>query len=653
MYRISSFSDYEQAYRESIKDSGKFWSDIARCFFWRELWDSSYNWDDEEKRCSWFVGGKLNITENIFERRLYSHSEKLAVIWEPNHPDDPVIKLTYGQLFWAVNGAARYLKSIGVSKGDRVVLYMPLCIEAIIGMLACARIGAIHSVVFGGFSSQALADRIVDSGASFVVTADGGFRGSKLINTLAIVHEGVGLSVQGGGSTVRHVVVVPHLRRSRQSVKSEELGDIDSYSWPQGVGVSFWNSENEQEVLPAEIVDSEHPLFVLYTSGSTGKPKGVVHSTGGYMVYGAYTFENVFQYNAGDIFWCTADVGWITGHSYLVYGPLLCGATIVVCEGTPFFPDAGRMWNTVQKFNVSHLYTAPTVIRSLQGMSIEYVEEYDLQSLRVLGSVGEPLNEDAWHWYHHHIGKGRCPIVDTWWQTETGGIMISSLAGIIPSKPSFSTLPLPGIDPVILDDAGNELKGRGVEGNLAIRSPWPGMIRGTFGDLDRYKETYFSRFKGVYFTGDGARRDEDGYYRILGRVDVINVSGHRLGTAEIESAINEHPLVVESAVVGMPHRIKGECVLVFVVPEDGKVSSSNESVVANEVNDLIRQLIGAVACPEKLLFIPALPKTRSGKIMRRVLKKIANGQVDEIGDVSTLLNPEVIDIIMDLWQSAK
>jgi acetyl-CoA synthetase len=574
-------------------------------------------------------------------------------MWEPNEKGARPRKITYGELFELVCRCAAQLRALGVEKGDRVVLYMPLIPEALVSMLACARIGAVHSVVFAGFSSVALADRIIDSGAKLVITADGGYRGTKLIPTSAIVAESLrfvkerlGLNGSGAGS-VTHVLLVPHLEAGGGigGVQSNEEKELLTVDWV--TNVVRWDSESPVKPAPAEIMDSEDTLFILYTSGSTGKPKGVVHTVGGYMVYTGYTFENVFQYDAGDVFWCTADVGWITGHSYVVYGPLLCGATIVLYEGTPFSPDAGRFWDIVDSCNVTHFYTAPTAIRALQASGTSFVEPYSLRSLKVIGSVGEPINEDAWHWYHNHIGKSRCPVVDTWWQTETGGIMISSLAGIIPTKPCFSALPMPGVEPVIMDNDGNELTGRGVEGNLAIRHPWPSMIRTTFGDSNRYRENYFQRFPEMYFTGDGARRDEDGYYRILGRVDdVINVSGHRLGTAEIENAINEHPLVVESAVIGVPHEIKGQCVVAFVVGEPG-VSLSE--IANSEISALVTELIGAVARPERVVVVSSLPKTRSGKIMRRILRVICEGRANDIGDTSTLLNPEIVPVIIELW----
>lgn len=654
-HRIRSFSDYERQYRYSISDRSGFWSDVASSYFWRANWKETYTWQPEVPRTEWFVGGKTNITENIFERRLFSHSEVTAVFWEPNEKGAPARKITYGELFEQMCRCAAQLQRLGVGKGDRVVLYMPLIPEALVAMLACARIGAVHSVVFAGFSSVALADRIVDCGAKVVITADGGYRGAKLIPTSVIVAESLRLvrerstSAGSGAGSVTHVLVVPHIENGGgfRGEKRAEEDALKSVKWP--VEVARWDSESDGNTIAAAVMDSEDTLFILYTSGSTGKPKGVVHCVGGYMVYTGYTFENVFQYDAGDVFWCTADVGWITGHSYVVYGPLLCGATIVMYEGTPFFPDAGRLWDIVDSYGVTHFYTAPTAIRALQASGTEFVEPYSLRSLKVIGSVGEPINEDAWHWYHNHIGKSRCPVVDTWWQTETGGVMISSLAGIIPTKPSFSTLPMPGVEPVIVDNDGKELIGRGVEGNLVIKHPWPSMIRTTFGDSNRYRENYFQRFPGMYFTGDGARRDEDGYYRILGRVDdVINVSGHRLGTAEIENAINEHPLVVESAVIGVPHEIKGQCVVAFVVAEPNVKPSD---IASSEISALVTQLIGAVARPERVVVVSNLPKTRSGKIMRRILRVICEGRADDIGDTSTLLNPEIVAELIELWRS--
>jgi acetyl-CoA synthetase len=595
------------------------------------------DWDSTIPSCKWFQGAKLNITENIFERRLFSHRNKVAIRWEPNNVDDSVRLFTYGELHRLVCRCVGHLESLGVQKGDRVVIYLPMVPELVISMLACARMGAIHSVVFAGFSAQALADRIKDCEARVVITADGGYRGAKFIASEDIVVE----SLENCPS-VETLVVVPHLKLGISEASEHALAK-DTTTWRR----VLWCEHDDFFVANAAEMDAEDVLFILYTSGSTGKPKGVVHTTGGYMVYTEYTFKNVFQHDEGDVYWCTADIGWITGHSYLVYGPLLSGAEVVMYEGAPFHPDAGRYWHIIDKHKVTHFYTAPTAIRALQAHGADFITPYKLESLKVIGSVGEPINEDAWHWYHSNIGKMRCPVVDTWWQTETGGIMIAPLAGLTPTKPSFSTLPLPGIEPIIVDDNGVELLGRGVQGNLVIRRPWPAMIRATFGDDQRYKSTYFSRFPGLFDTGDGARRDEDGYFRILGRVDdVINVSGHRLGTAEIENAIDEHPLVVDSAVVGIPHEIKGQCIVAFIVTE---ASTKNESQLVQEVLEVVAQVIGPFARPERVVCISALPKTRSGKIMRRILRLIAEGKHDNLGDVSTLLNPEVVSEIKSRW----
>jgi acetyl-CoA synthetase len=626
--KISTLSGYIFEYQKSITNPTGFWSNIAETFFWRKKWDDVLSWDFTKANVKWFINAKLNITENIFERHLFHRGNQTAIIWEPNDPAGEAVKLTYFELFDKVNQFALVLRGQGVGKGDRVAIYMPMVPELVITMLACARIGAVHSVIFAGFSAQSLADRIMDAGAKLLVTSDGGFRGAKTIPVKQISDEAMELC-----QCVKTAIV---LRRTNEQV-------------PMKPGRDFWWHELIQQVegkVDAEIMDAEDPLFILYTSGSTGKPKGLVHTIGGYMVYTAYTFRNVFQYGDGDIYFCSADIGWITGHSYLVYGPLLAGATTLMFEGIPTWPDAGRFWEIVDKHHVNQFYTAPTALRSLMAMGMEWLDGKHLSSLKVLGTVGEPINEEAWHWYHDHIGKNRCPIVDTWWQTETGGIMISPLAGIIPTKPSYATLPFMGIRPFIVDQEGKELMGNSVEGNLCISYPWPGMARTIWGDHDRFVQTYFTAFPNLYFTGDGVKRDEDGYYRILGRVDdVINVSGHRMGTAEIENALNEHPLVNESAVVGYPHSIKGQGIYAFVVCTT--FSTGGEEGVRKSLMIGVSKFIGAFARPDKILFVRGLPKTRSGKIMRRILRKIAEGQYTDFGDTTTLLDPEIVTEIAE------
>lgn len=624
--KIENLSEYFQAYEKSVANPETFWERVANQFYWRKKWDRVVDFNFEKAEVKWFENAKLNITENLLDRHLYTLGEKPAIIWEPNDPNEEGITLTYQQLFEKVCEFSNVLKNNGIRKGDRVIIYMPMIPEAAVAMLACARVGAVHSVVFAGFSSSALADRINDCKAKMVLTSDGNFRGAKTIPVKAVVDEALEKC-----DTVEKVIVA---QRTKTEVTFEEGRDL------------WWHEETEKadNIHKAEEMDSEDMLFILYTSGSTGKPKGVVHSCGGYMVYTQFSFQNVFQYNSDDIYWCTADVGWITGHSYIVYGPLLAGATTVMFEGVPTYPDAGRFWEIVDKYQVNQFYTAPTAIRALQAYGLDPVTPHKLDSLKVLGTVGEPINEEAWHWYHDHIGKGKCPIVDTWWQTETGGIMISPLAGLTPTKPAYATLPLPGIRPVIVDADGNELKGNGVEGNLCINFPWPSMIRTTYGDHERCINTYFSTYKGMYFTGDGVKRDEDGYYRILGRVDdVINVSGHRMGTAEVENAINENPLVIESAVVGYPHDIKGQGIYAYVICD---MEGRSEGSLKDEIKATVNKIIGPIAKPDKIQIVPGLPKTRSGKIMRRILRKVAENDTSSLGDTSTLLNPEVVDEII-------
>ena len=625
MQRIKSLSEYFDQYEKSQNDPEGFWSKIAESFNWIKPWSKVLESDFEKVSIKWFIDAKLNITENIFERNLVKNKEKTAIIWEPNNPDEETKKISYQELYEETCKFSNALKDLGIKKGDRIIIYMPMVPEAAIAMLACARVGAIHSVVFAGFSSTSLADRIDDCEAKMVITSDGNFRGNKVIPVKSVVDEALEKS-----NSIEKVVV---LKRTNQDVNLVENRD-------------FWWHElvaDKSSECKAEVMDSEDMLFILYTSGSTGIPKGVVHTTGGYMVYSAYTFSNVFQYDKDDIYWCTADVGWITGHSYIVYGPLLCGATSLMFEGVPTYPNVSRFWDIVDKHKVNQFYTAPTAIRALQAHGLEPLENNSLESLKVIGSVGEPINEEAWHWYHDNIGKGNCPLVDTWWQTETGGIMISALAGITPNKPAHASLPLPGIIPVIVDAEGNELEGNNVQGNLCIKSPWPSILRTTYGDHDRCINTYFSSYKGMYFTGDGVKRDHDGYLRILGRVDdVINVSGHRMGTAEVENAINEHSEVIESAVVGYPHDIKGEGIYAFVIinPE-----SENDDI-KNQITDVVRNVIGPIAKPDKIQIVSGLPKTRSGKIMRRILRKVASNDLSNMGDTSTLLNPDIVKEII-------
>jgi len=630
--KIQTLGGYIHEYQKSIQHPEEFWSRIGETFYWRKKWDNVLDWNFEEPNVQWFVNGKLNITENIFERYLFTKGDHPAIIWEPNDPSEEHKIITLKELYEMTCQFANALKKQGVNKGDRVIIYMPMLPETAVAMLACARIGAIHSVVFAGFSSTSLADRINDCEAKMILTSDGNFRGDKVIPVKKVVDEALEKSF-----SIEKVIVY-----------NRTNGKLSGADFTMHPDRDIWWSDAIKEVSKdnkAEEMDAEDMLFILYTSGSTGKPKGVVHTCGGYMIYAQYSFQNVFQYSQGDIYWCTADVGWITGHSYIVYGPLLAGATTLMFEGVPTYPDAGRFWEIVDKYKVNQFYTAPTAIRALQAFGLEPLEPYDLSSLKVIGSVGEPINEEAWHWYHDHVGKNKCPIVDTWWQTETGGILISPIAGVVPNKPAFATLPLPGIQPVIVDNQGNELKGNGVEGNLCIKFPWPSMLRTTYGDHERCRTTYFTSFKNLYFTGDGVKRDHDGYYRILGRVDdVINVSGHRMGTAEVENAINEHPLVVESAVVGFPHDIKGQGIYAYVIAD---MSHRSEANLSSEIIETVKKIIGPIAKPDAIQFVPGLPKTRSGKIMRRILRKIASGEVSNLGDTSTLLNPEIVEQLIN------
>jgi acetyl-CoA synthetase len=623
--QIKTFDEYQAAYQESITNPESFWSAVADTFSWKQKWSSVLDWNFTTPEIKWFDGGVLNITENCIDRHLESRGDQVAIIWEPNNPHDKYRKLTYKELSVLVNKFSNSLISLGVKKGDRVCIYMPMIPEAAVAMLACARIGAVHSVVFAGFSSQSLSDRIVDADCSFLITADGMHRGEKKIDLKEIANEAMEKS-----PSIKTCIVYNHKNFHKEMKEGRDL------DWSTLMALA-----SAEHV--AESVGSEDPLFILYTSGSTGKPKGVLHTTAGYMVYSAYTFKNVFQYQDGDVFCCTADIGWVTGHSYIVYGPLLNGATTVMFEGIPTFPDAGRFWSLIEKHKVNTFYTAPTAIRSLEVFGTEPFQGKDLSSLKVLGSVGEPINEEAWHWYHENAGRGECPIVDTWWQTETGGIMISPLAGITKLKPAFATLPLPGVQLQIVDEKGTVIDGIGVEGNLCISFPWPGMARSVYGDHERFKVNYFSTYPGKYFTGDGCKRDDDGYIRITGRVDdVINVSGHRIGTGEVEDAINEHGYVIESAVVGYPHDIKGQGIWAFVIC-DREHHSYEE--LCNEVKAHVTTVIGPFARPDRIQIVKALPKTRSGKIMRRILRKIAEGDISNLGDTSTLIDPSVVEWI--------
>lgn len=622
---IQSFEEYTAAYASSISNPEAYWASQAEQFVWKKKWNKTLEWNFTAPDVKWFVGGTLNITENILDRHVASAPDKVALYWESNNPDEAGKAISYKELYEQVCLFAGVLKSKGIRKGDRVCIYMPMIPELTVAVLACARIGAIHSVIFAGFSASAVADRVNDAQAVAIITSDGSYRGTKSIVVKSLIDEALAMC-----TSVKTVLVA---KRTNDAVDMLAGRDF------------WWQDEmkNATPVYEAEEMDSEDPLFILYTSGSTGKPKGVVHTIGGYMVYTAFSFANVFQYKEGDIYFCTADVGWITGHSYLVYGPLLQGATQVMFEGVPTFPDAGRFWNIIDKYKVTHFYTAPTAIRSLMSFGEAVVEHYSLKSLKVLGSVGEPINEEAWHWYNEHIGKKNCPIVDTWWQTETGGILISPLAGITPLIPSYATLPLPGVQPVIVDANGKILEGNDVEGNLCMKFPWPSIIRTTYGDHERCKQTYFSTYPNLYFTGDGCKRDENGYYRIMGRVDdVINVSGHRFGTAEIESAINEQVDVIESAVVGYPHDIKGQGIYAYVICS---ATDKNHDQLRKEILESVVKIIGPIAKPDKIQIVSGLPKTRSGKIMRRILRKIAEGELNSLGDTSTLLDPGVVEEI--------
>ncbi len=629
--QVKSFEEYQQAYQLSIDHPEVFWANIAEHFTWKKKWDRVLDWNFSEPKIEWFGGAKLNITENCLDRHLENNGDDIAIIWESNDTDEASRNISYRELHQQVCTFSNVLKQNGAKKGDRICLYMPMIPELEVAVLACARIGAIHSVVFGGFSAQSISDRIQDAQCNIVVTADGSFRGNKEICLKNIMDEAL-ISCP----SVERVIVV---ERSKSAISMEKGRDVfydQEMSRMESLGLTDF---------AAEPMDSEDPLFILYTSGSTGKPKGVVHTCGGYMVFATYTFQNIFQYKKGQIYFCTADIGWITGHTYIVYGPLASGATSLMFEGIPTFPDAGRFWDIVEKFKVNILYTAPTAIRSLMAFGLDFVKNKDLSSLQALGSVGEPINEEAWNWYNEHIGKKNCPIVDTWWQTETGGIMISPLAHLTPTKPCYATLPLPGIQPILVDEKGEEIVGNGVSGNLCIKFPWPGMIRTTYGDHERCRTTYFATYENLYFTGDGCLRDEDGYYRITGRVDdVMNISGHRIGTAEVENAINMHSGVIESAVVAYPHDIKGQGIYAYVIMDN---ATHDPSQIKKDISATVTKIIGAIARPDKIQIVSGLPKTRSGKIMRRILRKIAEGDVSNLGDTSTLLDPAVVEKIKD------
>jgi acetyl-CoA synthetase len=636
-YQITSLEQYRADYKKSVEDPESFWSAVANHFYWRKKWNKVLDWNFTEPKIEWFAGGKLNITENCIDRHLADLGDKPAIIWEPNNPEERTRVVTFTRLHKRVCQFAQVLKNNGVKKGDRVCIYMGMVPELAYAVLGCARIGAIHSVIFGGFSAQSIADRLEDARAEYIVTCDGAYRGGKDIPLKSVIDDAL-----IGNKTVKRVIVYTRTRTPVSMIKGRDVW------WEDEMEHAETQVEKEGTVsFPAEEMDAEDPLFILYTSGSTGKPKGVVHTCGGYMVWANYTFVNVFQYKPGQVHFCTADIGWITGHSYIVYGPLSAGATSLMFEGIPTWPDAGRFWDIVDKYKVNILYTAPTAIRSLMGFGLDPLKNKDLSSLQVLGTVGEPINEEAWHWYDEQIGKKQSPIVDTWWQTETGGILISNLAGVTPAVTSWATLPLPGVQPLLVDENGKEVAEKSddgfYKGNLCIKAPWPGILRTTYGDHERCRTNYFATYKNLYFTGDGALKDEKGNYRITGRVDdVLNVSGHRIGTAEVENAINMHAGVVESAVVGFPHDIKGQGIYAFVIYQGTR---GDEHSNRKDITATVSRIIGAIAKPDKIQFVSGLPKTRSGKIMRRILRKIAEGQVENLGDTSTLLDPGVVDEI--------
>ena len=621
--QIKSLEEYHKIYAESTENPTGFWERQAQTFRWKKQWDQTLNWEFETPKVEWFKGGKLNITENCLDRHAELTPDKVAILWEPNENSAEAKKITYKELLNEVSKCANGLKANGIKKGDVVVFYMPMVPELAIAVLACARIGAIHSVVFAGFSAQALADRVNDAEAKMIICSDYNKRGAKNIPVKKVVDDALHIGCPSINTVIIH-------KNTGEQCAFDITHDI---WWSEAVN-------NQSIDCPAEPMDAEDILFILYTSGSTGKPKGVVHTCGGYMVYTCYSFKNVFQYQEGDVYWCTADIGWITGHSYIIYGPLLAGATTMMFEGVPTYPNPGRFWEICEKHKVNQFYTAPTAIRALMACGDEWPEKYDLSSIKVMGSVGEPINEEAWHWYDQKIGKGKAPIVDTWWQTETGGILITPLPGITDTKPTYASYPMPGVQPVLLDAEGKLVEGNNTEGLLCIKYPWPSMIRSTYGDHERCKNVYFAPFKGMYFTGDGARRDEEGRIRVIGRVDdVINVSGHRMGTAEVENAINEHPNVIESAVVGYPHPIKGEGIYAYVIAD----GHQDDGAFAESVREVVKREIGPIAKPDQIVVVTGLPKTRSGKIMRRILRKIAAGEGDALGDVSTLLNPDIVE----------
>jgi len=638
-YQITSLTQYHEDYKKSVEDPEGFWGRVAENFLWKKKWNRVLNWNFTEPKIEWFAGAKLNITENCIDRHLATMADKPAIIWEPNNPEERTRTVTYARLQKRVCQFAQVLKNNGVKKGDRVCIYMGMVPELAYAVLGCARIGAIHSVIFGGFSAQSIADRLEDANVEFIVTCDGAYRGEKVIALKNIIDDAL-----IGNKTVKRVIVYTRTRTPVSMIKGRDVW------WEDEMDIAEDQVEKNGIVsFPAEVMDAEDPLFILYTSGSTGKPKGVVHTSAGYMIWTNYTFVNVFQYKPGDVFFCTADIGWITGHSYIVYGPLSAGATSLMFEGIPTWPDAGRFWNIVDKYKVNILYTAPTAIRSLMSYGLDPLQGKDLSSLKILGTVGEPINEEAWHWYNENIGKKKCPIVDTWWQTETGGCLISNLAGITPSKPSWATLPMPGVQPVMVDESGNEVTDKDengmLKGNLCISAPWPGILRTTWGDHERCRTNYFTAYPNLYFTGDGALKDATGNYRITGRVDdVLNVSGHRIGTAEVENAINMHAGVVESAVVGYPHDVKGQGIYAYVIYNG---HHGDEAMRRQDILLTVTRIIGAIAKPDKIQFVTGLPKTRSGKIMRRILRKIAEGETENLGDTTTLLDPGVVEEIIN------
>ncbi|MBK7558080.1 MAG: acetate--CoA ligase [Chitinophagaceae bacterium] len=636
-YQITSLEQYHEDYKKSIEDPEKFFGNVAENFLWHKKWDTVLNWNFTEPKVEWFAGAKFNITENCIDRHLATMADKPAIIWEPNNPEERTRTVTYARLHKRVCQFAQVLKNNGVKKGDRVCIYMGMVPELAYAVLGCARIGAIHSVIFGGFSAQSIADRLYDAQAEFIVTCDGAYRGGKDIPLKSIIDDAL-----IGNRTIKKVIVYTRTRTPVSMLKGRDVW------WEDEMEFALEQIEKDGvSSFPAEVMDAEDPLFILYTSGSTGKPKGVVHTGAGYMIWANYTFVNVFQYKPGDVFFCTADIGWITGHSYILYGPLSAGATSLMFEGIPTWPTAGRFWDIVDKYKVNTIYTAPTAIRSLMSYGAEPLKNKDLSSLKILGTVGEPINEEAWHWYNENIGKKNCPIVDTWWQTETGACLISNLAGVTPAKPGWATLPMPGVQPVLVDENGKEITEKDengmMKGNLCIKAPWPGILRSTWGDHERCRTNYFAAYPGLYFTGDGAIKDAAGNYRITGRVDdVLNISGHRIGTAEVENAINMHAGVIESAVVGYPHDIKGQGIYAYVIY--GHMHSDAE-LTKQDILQTVTRVIGAIAKPDKIQFVTGLPKTRSGKIMRRILRKIAEGDMENLGDTTTLLDPGVVEEI--------